>query len=204
MAKTVHSRKKLILEPIVIIGLGLCPALAAARGLRESAMLVSGILMVQILTIGFLLPVRRFMIPALTVTLVFVVTVAGGFAAGWIMLCKTLAPEVFSSINFFAYLTPVMLPVLYIVKWVRRSPSDQVPALKCIGIALYAGAALLAIGAIREIIGSGALFGKALLSGPVFSWVQTVPGGLTVSALVLWLAGVIVDRGPGRKKETAL
>ena len=180
----------------VLACLGLCPPVAAAIGLREALLMGTGILSVYVLTFAVARSLRHFLLPSFSPF--FIVAAAGGFTAAWALACRALFPELFSSISFYAYLMPIALPVIYSAMFPRRGGR---PANSFLLIVAAMTLILCLVGAFREIIGSGALFG-AVVARPTVPWVKTVPGGLATLALFTGVFGALSRRrGRGNRQH---
>jgi electron transport complex protein RnfE len=193
MASTINTRTPLVIEPALVIGLGIVPALGAARDLTEALLLASGIITVQICTLALMLPLRRLIVPGHI--MFFVTVIAGGFTALWSMIAYALLPEYFRLLSYYAYCIPVALPVLLVARTIAPAPGPREPAGHVMVTGLLACSALCLIAALREIIGAGTLLGRPFLflEGPLFAWAATTSGGLTLAALVM-AVGALVQR----------
>jgi electron transport complex protein RnfE len=200
MASTINTRTPLTLEPALIIGLGIVPALGAAKDLAEALLLASGIIIVQLCTLAAMLPLRRLIMPGHV--MFFVTVIAGGFTTLWSMVAYALLPDYFRPLSYYAYCIPAMLPVILVARSIAPASGRREPIGRIMVTGLMACAALCLIAALREIIGAGTLLGRPFpfLEGPLFAWAATTSGGLTLAALVM-AGGALVQRGTSPQRS---
>jgi Na+-translocating ferredoxin:NAD+ oxidoreductase RnfE subunit len=186
MASRITTRLPLTIEPSLIIGLGIVPALGATTGVAQAMLLSSGIIFVQIFTIAILFLLRRAILPRFA--LFFTAVFAGGSTALWSMLAPAIAPDIFRTLSFYPYLLPAMLPILLAARIFLPLPGRNEPIFRAILTGLSACIFLCVVALLCEAIGSGMVCGHPICYRPPFAWAASSPGALTIAALI---AGII-------------
>jgi Na+-translocating ferredoxin:NAD+ oxidoreductase RnfE subunit len=197
MASRINTRIPLTIEPSLIIGLGIVPALGAATGVAQALLLSSGIMLVQIGTIATLLISRRAIVPRFA--LFFTVVFAGGFAALWSMVAFAMVPDLFRTLSFYPYLLPAILPVPLASRIILTQQSRIMLIFRTILIGLLTCLMLCAVALLRESIGLGSVCGHPICYRPPFAWAASTSGALAIAALVAGIfalfQGLITHRG---------
>ncbi|MCL6450779.1 MAG: electron transport complex subunit RsxE [Acetobacteraceae bacterium] len=201
--------KGLILEnPVFGLVLGLCPTLAVTTGLSEGFWMGVAVVFVLTLSNGLISALRRFIpdhvrIPAFIVIIATFVTVAD-------LALHAVLPGVYRVLGLFVPLIVVNCIILGRAEAfaskspLRRSLADG------LGMGLGFMGALIAISAVRELLGTGnlAVGGLRLLGeGPAFppALVMALPPGafFTIGALLAlfrWARGAA--RGGVRRRRS--
>jgi Na+-translocating ferredoxin:NAD+ oxidoreductase RnfE subunit len=187
MASRITTRIPLAIEPSLIIGLGIVPALGAAKGVAQALLLSSGIMIVQISTIALLLLLRRAILPRYA--LFFTVVFAGGCTALWSLFAEAIVPDLFRSLSFYPSLLPAMLPILLAAR-TFPFPGRREPIFRAITTGLLACMMLCVVALLRETIGLGMVCGHPFCYRPLFAWVASTSGALTLAALIVGIFAV--------------
>jgi electron transport complex protein RnfD len=189
-------RRPLVLEPVVMVGLGIAPLLAIATSLRAAFALAVGLLAVQALTFLVLISLRPFIHRSMAP--LFVVVVAAGWTTTLRMLCQAYFPDLAIRDTLSCWLLPSLLPTVNL-SWLLFHDSGQ--ASKSAGYRKWAlangmlGVVLCMLAAIREMLGAGTLAQVSISAKPVLSWALTSSGGCVFAAfLLLAIAPLFGDR----------
>jgi electron transport complex protein RnfE len=178
-------------NPLLLVTVGLCPALAVTKGAQEALVMgVSTLFVLICATVAVALFGRR--VPGwvrVPCQLAIVATLAGLVDA----FLTVKAPALRQSLGVFVPLIAVNCLVL---GRVSACAQTACPAWPAIGAALGSGLgfawALVALGSLREVLGSGTWFGWRLFGEGFVAWsIMGSPAGafLTLGALVaLWQA----------------
>jgi len=181
-------------NPVFIQLLGLCPALAVtnsainalAMGAATTFVLVGSSLLVSLL---------RNLIPKQVRITTFIVVIATFVTVADFSL-QALAPVVHKELGAFIALIVVNCLILGRQEaFASRKPTPAALA-DALGMALGFSFALFLLGAIREILGNGSLFGVSLF-GPNFEpWVIMIlpPGGFLTLGLMLAVFAYVKQR----------
>ena len=172
-------------NPVFIQLLGLCPALAVtnsainaiAMGAATTFVLVGSSLLVSSL---------RSLIPKQVRIITFVIVIATFVTVADFTL-QALAPDVHKELGAFIALIVVNCLILGRQEAFASRHSQRLAVADALGMAGGFSFALLLLGSIREILGSGSLFGLSLF-GPNFEpWVIMIlpPGGFITLGLLL-------------------
>ena len=184
--------------------LGMCPTLAVTANLK-AAMTMSGAVLfvlfcaniITSLIRGLLKPHLRILV--FTLTIATFVTIADRFLAAYMYeMSKELGP----------YIPLIIVNCIIICRCeVCASKQGVVTAgADAIGQSLGFALALASIAAVREILGSGMLFGFRVLPEAWPNWVVMVlpPGAFITLGLLLGAANWIGAARPTRTKQTLL
>lgn len=174
-------------NPIFVQLLGMCPTLAVTTsaingvgmGLATTAVLVSSNVVISM--IRKLIP-AQVRIPAFVVVISTFVTVVG-------MMMEAFLPDLFSALGLFIPLIVVNCVILARAEAFASKNGVADSALDGIGMGLGFTLALLVLGAVREIIGNGSIFGISILGAsyqPALIMILP-PGGFLALGLLLAL-----------------
>lgn len=179
-------------NPVFVLMLGLVPAIAAASTAERGWMLglvTAGVFILATMVDYVLLPpfpentrpIVKFGVLILLTVLVH-------------SLLLGRKPQLVAQLGIF-------LPMIVINRLLLQSPAkDQCfgrAVLQAISQSLGFILALVVIGAIREFLGFGSIFGRSLISSPLppLALVESVPGGMIVVGLLLALTNKLTGRG---------
>ena len=190
-------------NPVFIQLLGLCPALAVtnsainalAMGAATTFVLVGSSLLVSSL---------RNLIPKQVRITTFIIVIATFVTVADFTL-QALAPVVHKELGAFIALIVVNCLILGRQEAFASRSSTRAAVSDAGGMALGFTLALFMLGCIREILGSGSLFGVSLF-GPNFEpWVIMIlpPGGFLTLGLLLALFAFVKERRLRASQEGA-
>lgn len=173
--------------------LGLCPTLAVTNGLQAAVTMAAAVGFVLLCANVITSLIRNLLKPHLrivvfTLTIATFVTIADRLLAAYLyQMSKTLGPYI-----------PLIIVNCIIICRCEVCASKQSPftaAADAVGQSLGFGLALCSIAAIREILGTGALFGIRLLPTVWPDWVIMVlpPGAFLTFGLLLGLVNWLAD-----------
>lgn len=165
--------------------LGLCPTLAVTNGLNAAVTMAAAVGFVLLCANVITSLIRNLLKPHLrivvfTLTIATFVTIADRFLAAYVyQMSKTLGP----------YIPLIIVNCIIICRCevVASKQNVFVAASDAIGQSLGFGLALASIAAIREILGTGGLFGIPVLPDVWPDWVIMVlpPGAFLTFGLLL-------------------
>ena len=190
-------------NPVFIQLLGLCPALAVtnsainalAMGAATTFVLVGSSLLVSSL---------RNLIPKQVRITTFIIVIATFVTVADFTL-QALAPVVHKELGAFIALIVVNCLILGRQEAFASRNSTRVAVADAAGMSAGFAFALFLLGCIREILGSGSLFGVSLF-GPNFEpWVIMIlpPGGFLTLGLLLALFAFVKERRLRASQEGA-
>ena len=167
--------------------LGLCPTLAVTVGMNEAITMACSVAFVLLGANIVVSLIRNLLKPHLrivvfTLTIATFVTIADRFLQAYLFqMSKTLGPYI-----------PLIIVNCLIICRCEVCASKQsvfVAASDAIGQSIGFGLALCSVAAIRELLGTGALFGIAVLPASWPDWVIMVlpPGAFITLGLLLGL-----------------
>lgn len=190
-------------NPVFVAALGLCPALAVTNSL-VNGVAMGGATCFVLLGSSLLISVGRKIIPKQVRISCFIIVIAT-FVTAVDYLLKAFAPEIHRSLGAFIQL--IVVNCLILGRQEAFASKNKVfPALAdAAGMAIGFAVALIMIGGIREILGSGTLAGIQLFGDNYEPWVIMVmpPGGFFTTGALLIFFAYLKDRKDKRKEQTA-
>ncbi len=181
--------------------LGLCPTLAVTNSLKAAITMAGAVLFVLVCANVMTSLIRNLLKPYLrivifTLTIATFVTVADRFLAAYMyQMSKVLGPYI-----------PLIIVNCIIICRCEVCASKQsvfVAGADAVGQGLGYGLALSSVATVREILGTGMLFGFRLLPTAWTDWVIMVlpPGAFLTFGLLLGLVNWYSDRRPATAKR---
>lgn len=181
-------------NPTFVLILGMCPTLAtttsAINGMGMGAATMAVLIMSNIVIslIKNLIP-DKVRIPAFIVVIASFVTVIQ-------LLMQAYLPSLYQSLGIFIPLIVVNCIILGRAEAFASKNGALDSALDGLGIGLGFTLSLTLIGAVRELLGSGAIFGQSLIAGDGMLVFVLAPGGF----LVLGYLMVLFNKLTAKKK----
>ena len=180
-------------NPVLVLMLGTCPTLAtttsAINGLGMGVA-ATAVLVFSNMIISMLKSVR---IPCYIVVIAGLVTVVQ-------MFVQAYAPDLYTALGVFLPLIVVNCIILGRAEMFASKNSVVDSALDGIGMGLGFTLALFMMGAIRELLGAGTIFGAPVLGTPI-SIFGVAPGGFFVFGCLVALVNKITKGKAIKKKE---
>lgn len=186
-------------NPVFRLVLGICPTLAATTsatnglgmGLAASFVLLGSNIVISLLR--NLIP-DKVRIPAFIVVISTFVTIVQ-------LLMQAFVPALYDALGLFIPLIVVNCIILARAEAFASRNSLLLSAADGLGMGMGFTIALIIIGGIRELLGSGTIFGTALFGASFEPMLLAVmaPGGFLVLGLVLGLVNAITNRINARK-----
>jgi electron transport complex protein RnfE len=178
--------------------LGLCPTLAVTNGLKQAITMACSVAFVLLCANVVTSLIRNLLKPHLrilvfTLTIAVFVTIADRFLAAYFFkMSKTLGPYI-----------PLIIVNCIIIARCEVCASKQsvfVAASDALGQSFGYGLALISIATVRELLGTGGLFGIPILPASWPDWVIMVlpPGAFITLGLMLGLVNWIDIRRSGK------
>lgn len=172
-------------NPTFVLVLGMCPTLATTTsamngmgmGVATMAVLIMSNIVISI--IKNLIP-DKVRIPAFIVVIASFVTVIQ-------LLMQAYVPGLYKSLGIFIPLIVVNCIILGRAEAFASKNGAFASALDGLGIGLGFTCSLTVIGAVRELLGSGAIFGHSLISGDGMLVFVLAPGGFLVLGYLMVL-----------------
>jgi len=174
-------------NPVFIAVLGLCPAMAVTNSLING--LVMGLATTFVLVgSSTLVSLLRKAIPRQVRISIYIIIIAT-FVTTVDFTLAALMPDAHKQLGAFISLIVVNCLILGRQE-AFASKRRLLPAIAdALGMSVGFTLALALVGAIREILGSGSLFGYALFGDNFEPWIIMIlpPGGFLVMGVLLWL-----------------
>ncbi len=186
-------------NPVLCLMLGTCPTLAVTTsasnaigmGVAATAVLVCSNAVISLL---------RKVIPD-KVRIPAYITIIAGFVTIVQMLVKAFAPAINDSLGIFLPLIVVNCIILGRAE-MYASKNPVIPSiLDGLGMGVGFTCALLCMGIIRELLGSGTLFGIEILPVQILIFILP-PGGFFVFGMLIALANKLNTKAGKKVKDT--
>ncbi|MDH3290135.1 MAG: electron transport complex subunit RsxE [Gemmatimonadota bacterium] len=181
-------------NPVLIQMLGLCPALAVSNTLENS--LVMGIATFFVLTgSSLLVSIVKKAVPGEVRISTYILIIAT-FVTVADMTLEALVPDIHKALGAFVALIVVNCMILGRQEaFASKNPVGR-SLLDAFGTGFGFIIAMVMMGSIREILGTGALLGMKVIPGPFEPWVIFIlpPGGFLTLGFWLLLFGWIEKR----------
>ena len=178
-------------NPVFIQLLGMCPVLAVTNSAVNGLTMGLATLFVLVLSNTLVSLLRNF-IPREVRIATFILIIAT-FVTVVDYLIEAISLELHKSLGAFISLIVVNCLILGRAEAFASRHSMSRAALDGLGMGLGFTFALLCMGAVRELLGSGTLFGLAVLPDAFQPWiVMILPGGgfFTLGAMLLLINGL--------------
>ncbi|HOV69348.1 MAG TPA: electron transport complex subunit E [Clostridia bacterium] len=177
-------------NPVLRLVLGTCPTLAISTsainglgmGIAATVVLLGSNIVISLLR-GFIPDKVR--IPAF-------ITIIAGFVTIVQLLVKAYTPELDKALGIYLPLIVVNCIILARAEMFASKQRVLPSILDALGMGIGFTAALLLMGIIREIIGSGSVFGMLFNSNPMLIFILP-PGGFFVFGILIALANKVAD-----------
>ena len=203
MAKTSYLKeftKGIVKEnPVLCLVLGTCPTLAVTTSASNAIGMGAAATAVLICSNAVISALRKF-IPD-KVRIPAYITIIAGFVTVVQMLVKAFAPAVNDSLGIFLPLIVVNCIILGRAEMFAGKNPVLPSILDGLGMGVGFTAALLLMGVIRELLGSGSVFGVQLLPFNILIFILP-PGGFFVFGMLIMLANKLNTRAGREVKST--
>lgn len=167
-------------NPVFVMMLGMCPTLAVTSSATNA--LVMGISTAFVLICsGALVSMLRYMIPKEVRIATYIVIIAT-FVTIVAYVLQAYAPEIYKVLGVFVQLIVVNCIILGRAEAYASKNGVLRSVVNAAGMGVGFTFALLCLGSVREILGSGTLFGVHLFGAGFQPWLVMVlpPGGFFV------------------------
>ncbi len=191
-------------NPIFVQVLGMCPMLAVTNSAINALVMGAATLFVLVGS-SFLVSLLRNYIPSQVRISTYIIIIATFVTVADFTL-EALAPAVHKELGAFIALIVVNCLILGRQEAFASKNTVKMAVIDALGMALGFSFALLTLGSLREILGSGSLFGYSLF-GPNFEpWVVMIlpPGGFIMLGLVLLFFNWLQERKKLRLEQASL
>ena len=175
-------KKAITKNPLMVLFLGACPAMAATATVMGGFGMGLAVLAVMVLS-NLVLSLLKKVMPAQAMIPVCVI-VSAGFVSAAQMLMNAFMPEVYEMIGLYVAVVAVNL-VVFSEAEAAADSSVGTAVLQAV-ITGLSFTAILVMGAIRELLGSASIAGKevAFLANYRIPLLATAPGGYLVASIV--------------------
>lgn len=182
-------------NPLLILFLGACPAMAATATVKGALGMGIGVLLVMVLT-NLVIGALRKMIPASAMIPVCVI-VSTGFVSILQMLMNAFLPNTYQLLGVYLAVVAVNLVMFAQAEAALNGGS----VLEAVKTGLWFAVLLVVMGFVREVLGNASVFGVSLdfLADYRISLMSKAPGGFLVASI---LAGVVSKLGLKREECT--
>ena len=185
-------------NPVLVLVLGTCPTLATTTsainglgmGVAATAVLVFSNLLISLL---------KSVIPDKVRIPCYIVVIAG-LVTDVQLLVQAYAIDLYNALGVFLPLIVVNCIILGRAEMFASKNSPLDSALDGLGMGMGFTLTLFMMGSIRELLGSGSIFGVSVLSTPIAIF-GVAPGGFIVFGCLVALVNKITEGKAIKKKE---
>jgi electron transport complex protein RnfE len=177
-------------NPVIIALLGLCPALAVTNSAINGLAMGAATFFVLVGSSTLVSLLRKLIPKQIRISTYIIIIATFVTVADYSLLA--LLPEVHRELGAFIALIVVNCMILGRQESFASRHGPGLAVMDAVGVSVGFTGALFAIGAVREVLGSGSLFGMSLFGASFEPWVIMVlpPGGFfTLGALLLLING---------------
>lgn len=203
MAKTSYLKeftKGIVKEnPVLCLVLGTCPTLAVTTSASNAIGMGVAATAVLICSNAVISALRKF-IPD-KVRIPAYITIIAGFVTVVQMIVKAFAPAINDSLGIYLPLIVVNCIILGRAEMFAGKNRVIPSILDGVGMGIGFTAALLLMGIIRELLGSGSVFGVQLLPFKILIFILP-PGGFFVFGMLIMLANRLNTRAGKKVKDS--
>lgn len=186
-------------NPVLCLILGTCPTLAVTTSATNAIGMGVAATAVLVCSNAVISALRKF-IPD-KVRIPAYITIIAGFVTIVQMLVKAYSPAINAALGIYLPLIVVNCIILGRAE-MYASKNPVLPSiLDGLGMGVGFTAALLLMGMIRELLGSGSLFGVQLLPVQILIFILP-PGGFFVFGMLIMLANKLNTRAGKQVKDT--
>ncbi|MCK4871215.1 MAG: electron transport complex subunit E [Phycisphaerales bacterium] len=190
-------------NPVFVQVLGMCPMLAVTNSAINAVAMGAATAFVLIGS-SFLVSLLRSFIPKQVRISTYIIIIATFVTVADFTL-KAAVPSVHKELGAFIALIVVNCLILGRQEAFASRNSVRLAVADAIGMAAGFAFALLCLGATREILGSGSLFGHLLFGEHFEPWVIMVlpPGGFIMLGVILLFFGFLRERKIRRRTRVS-
>lgn len=194
--------KGLIKEnPVLRLVLGTCPSLAVTT-MAENAIGMGLAATFVLVCSNYVISLTRNVIPQ-KIRIPAYITIIAGFVTMIQMIIQAYFPSLYDSLGIFLPLITVNCIILARAEAFASKNKPLSSVVDGLGMGVGFTMALLAIGSIREILGSGTWFGISITSGLVDPMMIMIlpPGGFFVFGILMAIANKLAEKNNKPKIE---
>ncbi len=194
-------------NPIFVQVLGMCPALAVTNS-AVNGLAMGGATLFVLLCSSVLISALRKAIPRQVRISTYIIVIATFVTVADFAL-QALAPAVHRELGAFIALIVVNCLILGRQEAFASRHTVRLAAADAAGMGTGFALALTALGALREVLGNGSLFGLALFGDSFQPWVIMIlpPGGFQMLGMMLlvfaWVKGLRAKAADRLTREAA-
>ena len=180
-------------NPIFVQVLGMCPALAVTNS-AVNGLAMGGATLFVLLCSSLLISALRKAIPRQVRISTYIIVIATFVTVADFAL-QALAPAVHRELGAFIALIVVNCLILGRQEAFASRHTVRLAAADAAGMGAGFALALTALGALREVLGNGSLFGLALFGDSFQPWVIMIlpPGGFLMLGMMLLVIGWVKE-----------
>jgi electron transport complex protein RnfE len=180
-------------NPILVLALGLCPALAVTTSVSNALWMTLASTFVLVCS-NIIVSLAKSLIPP-HIRIPIFITVIASFVTIVELTLKGFQPDVYKSLGIFIPLIVVNCMILGRAEEFASKNALLVSALDGLGMGLGFGVALVILAFFRETLGANKLFGYMLIPGMEPSSAMILaPGAFITIGLMLWVMNAINSR----------
>jgi electron transport complex protein RnfE len=172
-------------NPILVLGIGLCPALAVTTSISNALWMTLATTFVLICSNVIVSSIKS-IVPG-HVRIPIFITVIATFVTVVEIVLKAYQPDVYSSLGIFIPLIVVNCIILGRAEEFASKNGIFISIVDALGMGLGFGTTLVVLAFFRETLGANKLFGFTLLPGfKAAGMMALAPGAFITLGLMLW------------------
>ncbi|MBI4211855.1 MAG: electron transport complex subunit RsxE [Deltaproteobacteria bacterium] len=181
-------------NPVFRLALSLCPAVAVTSSMKNGFLMGVAVLAVQVLSSMTVAIARNFIhdkvrIPVYTIVIAVWVSVID-------MVCAAVAPEIYAQIGLYIKLIVAFAIIISRLEVFASKFAFLPSTIDGFGMGLGFCFAMVLIGAFREVIGNGSIWGIELIPiKPLLLFILPAGGFFTIGLLMAAMNWIDVKRG---------
>jgi len=188
-------------NPVFVAVLGMCPMLAVTNS-AMNALAMAGATFFVLMCSSLLISSLRHVIPKQVRISTFIIIIATFVTVADLSL-QAMAPAVHRELGAFLSLIVVNCLILGRQEAFASKNSIKLAVSDAAGMGAGFAIALFALGAVREILGNGTLFGASLFGPNYEPWVIMIlpPGGFIMLGLLLLVFEAVKEAGQKLRRQ---
>jgi len=181
-------------NPILVLGVGLCPALAVSTSLSNALWMTVATTFVLTCS-NIVISLIKKIVPS-HIRIPIFITIIAAFVTVTELLLNAFQPVVYKSLGIFLPLIVANCVILGRAEEVASKKGLTISIIDALGMGAGFGVVLCALAFVREFLGANKLFGFTVISGmePSSAMIMA-PGAFIVLGLMLWGMNKINSRG---------
>ncbi len=184
-------------NPILVLGIGLCPALAVSTSVSNAAWMTLGTTFVLICSNVLVSIIKKYISPQIRIPVY--ITVIASFVTIVELMLNAYQPAVYRALGIFISLIVVNCIILGRAEEFASKNGPLASLLDGLGMGIGFGLTLCVLAFFRESLGANKVLGLVMVPGMEPSSAMSIaPGAFITIGFMLWGMNVLNSRKKGR------